>query len=294
MKDLQDIKKEMTDRFVSDSIVVDKYELVPGQDFDAQFSKVSIENILFDVIAYALWVFYNLLELYKSDINEVISESRIHTQKWFRAKALEYMHGYALNDSDKYDTTGLTDQEIASAKLIANAAPVKMRGFLRMKVVKMVANELAPLSPAELSSFGTYMNYVTDAGTYVVATSNEADDLKLTLDVYYDNLVMAGDGSRLDGTSSTPVLDAIHDYLKSLRFNGSFIESKLEKEIETVEGVTMVKVVGAWSKYGSYSYDSVNNPNVGVINEIRVADAGYMRLDEGNSIINFKVFSDYE
>src|SRR5690606_6414389 len=120
---------------------------------------------------------------------------------------------------------------IAAAKIIANAAPVKMQGYLRLKVVKRVGDELAPLAPAELTAFTTYMNYLTDAGTYVIPTTNTADDLKLTLNVYYNNLVLAGDGSRRDGTANTPVLDAIKDYLKSIRLNGSFIESKLEGEL---------------------------------------------------------------
>lgn len=290
-RELSEIKLQITDEWINNETIQERYELTPGQTFDQQFSKVSVENILFSVIAFAIWFFEKLIGQNQSEINEQIANSRIHTQKWYRQKALDFMYGYELGDLDTYDTTGLTDEQIAAAKIIANAAPVKMQGSLRLKVVKRVGGELAPLSPAELNAFESYMNSVTDAGTYVIPTTNVADDLKLTLDIYYNDQILAGDGSRLDGTANTPVLDAIKEYLKSLRFNGAFIGTKLQDEIQTVQGVNMVKIVGAWSKYGLYDYDTTINPNAGSINEVRVADAGYMKLDEANTEINFIAFN---
>lgn len=291
-RELSEIKQQITDEWINNETIQEKYTLVPGQTFEQQFSKVSVENILFSVLAFAIWMFEKLIDQNQSEINEQIANSRIHTQKWYRQKALEFMFGYELGDLDKYDTTDLTDEQIAAAKIIANAAPVKMQGYLRMKVVKRVGDELAPLAPAELNAFESYMNYVTDGGTYVIPTTNIADDLKLTLDIYYNDQILAGDGSRLDGTANTPVLDAIKDYLKSLRFNGAFIGTKLQDEIQAVQGVNMVKIVHAASKYGLYDYETTINPNAGQINEVRVADAGYMKLDEANTIINFIPFAD--
>jgi len=293
-RELNEIKLQITSEFIANTDVIAKYELTPGQTFEQQFSKISLENIIFNVFAFVMWWFEKLIDQNRTEINEQIARTRVHNLKWYRQKALDFMFGYDLSDSDQYDTSGLTEEQINSARIIANAAPVKMQGHLRMKVVKKVGEELNPLTPTELNAFVSYMNYVTDAGTYVIPTTNVADDLKLTINVYYNDLILGADGSRLDGTSLNPVLKAIKDYLKSIRFNGSFIESNLEKEIEIVEGVNMVKVVGAWSKYGTYTYESTDNNNVGKIEEIRVADAGYMKLDEQNTIINFIAFSDYE
>ncbi|MDM1045864.1 hypothetical protein HX004_13985 [Myroides sp. 1354] len=293
-RELATIKLEMTDRFITDPTVVEIYEIDQSKTFEQQFSKVSLENILFNIVAFAIWVFEKLLTQHQKEIDDTIASSRIHTQKWYREKALAFMFGKQLNDSDVYDTSDMTEQEIVEAKIIANAAPVKMQGYLRMKVVKSLGDELGPLSTTELTAFESYMNYVTDAGTYVIPTSNQADDLKLHLDVYYDPMILAQDGSRLDGTSETPTLDVINSYLKSLRFNGAFVETKLMDEIQSVHGVTMVKIVGAWSKYGSYDYESTINPNAGKINEVRIADAGYMKLDQDNTTINYIAFSDYD
>ena len=257
-------------------------------------SKSAVWRNMVHIFAYCIHFFERLLDQNKTEVDQQIAKSRIHNQKWYREKALAFMFGKQLNDSDIYDTSDMTEQEIAEAKIIANAAPVKMQGYLRMKVVKSLGDELGPLSTTELTAFESYMNYVTDAGTYVVPTSNQADDLKLQLDVYYDPMILAQDGSRLDGTIQTPTLDVINSYLKSLRFNGAFVETKLMDEIQSVHGVTMVKIVGAWSKYGSYDYDSTINPNAGKINEVRIADAGYMKLDQENTTINYIAFSDYD
>lgn len=293
-REIREIKKQMTDHYIANAAVSKTYNLDPVKTFEQQFSKVSIENMLFDTLAFAIWLFEKLLDQNKVDINEEIAKSRIHNQKWYREKALDFMFGRSLTESDRYDTTDLTEKEIQEAKIIANAAPVKMQGYLRMKVVKRKGEELHPLSPAELKAFESYMNRVTDAGTYVVPTTNAADDLKLHLDVYYNEMILAQDGSRLDGIVQKPVIDVINSYLKSLRFNGAFVETKLMDEIQKIEGVSMVKIVGAWSKYGFYGYESTENPNVGLINEVRIADAGYMKLDETNTVVNYKAFMDYE
>lgn len=293
-REIKEIKKQITENYITNATVVARYKLDPVKTFEQQFSKVSIENLLFDTIAFSIWFFEKILDKNRTDIAGEIAKSRIHNQKWYREKALAFMFGHTLLESDVYDFSNMKEEQIQQAKIIANAAPVKMQGYLRMKVVKRVGEELAPLSLTELNAFESYMNTVTDAGTYVIPTTNVADDLKLHLDIYYNEMILAQDGSYLDGTAQTPVLDCINEYLKSLRFNGAFVETKLMDEIQTIKGISMVKIVGAWSKYGTYSYDSINNPNTGLINEIRIADAGYMKLDESKMNINYIAFTDYE
>lgn len=48
---ITEIKKSMTDRFMSDATILERYGLKAGDSFDAKFSKVSIENILFFTVA---------------------------------------------------------------------------------------------------------------------------------------------------------------------------------------------------------------------------------------------------
>lgn len=283
MRSTEEIKNSMTTEFVSNETIVDKYELDPNKTFDQQFSKVSLENILFDVVAFAIFYIEKLFDLFRKEVDADIAKSRVHTQKWYREKALDFMYGYTLNESDVYDTEALSEEQIKKAKIIANAAAQKEttggRGILRLKVVKLKGDNLFPLDAKELNAFTAYMNLVSDAGTYVLPTSDIGDDLKLELDLYYDPLVLDPTGARLDGTSQSPVTDAITKYLKSIEFNGEFIKSELSDVIKRVEGIRYVSIKQAYTKYANYSYDTTDVSNAGVVDEIRKPDSGYLVLD---------------
>lgn len=44
---IAEIKKQITDHFISDPTIVQKYKLQTDKTFDDQFSTVSLENIIF-------------------------------------------------------------------------------------------------------------------------------------------------------------------------------------------------------------------------------------------------------
>lgn len=260
-------------------------------------SKLSIWRNAVYSFAVAVWHLERLWDIFKQETETRIAETRPHTMDWYRQMGLNYLHGVPLvPGTDYYDTSGLTAEQIAQAKIIANAACIKEilygAGRLRFKVVKLVNGEYVPLNNDELTGFTTYMNEVSDAGTLVVCTTGPADMLRIELDVYYNPTVLNSYGQRLDGTDATPVQSAIKNYLKSLRFNGSFIKTKLVNELEAVEGVFYPEIKNAWSKYGAYGYDTTGVANVGLIDVIRIADAGHMMLDEDLLNINWIPYSE--
>ena len=151
---------------------------------------------------------------------------------------------------------------------------------------------LAEASNAVKIGFTTYMNRIADAGTTVIPTTASHDDLKLELDIYYDPTILNNQGKRLDGANDTPVIDAINNYLTGIEFNGKFISTKQTDVLQKVEGIVLPVIKKAWSKYGSHNYTDTDIQRVGLINEIRIADAGYMRLDEEATIINYIAYTD--
>ena len=262
-------------------------------------SKASIWRKWVFIFAFSISVLEQYWDIFKIEIETLIAQSRIHTPKWYREKALAFLYGIPLvQDKDYYNTSGMTSTEIANAKIISNAASVRViqngYGTLRMKVVRTVAGEYAPLLPEQLTALNVYFNeHVADAGTLVFPTTGNADLLKLKLDVYYDPLILSADGSRLDGTELTPVINRITNFLKSIDFeNGKLVLSELEKAIAKVPGINYPVVKEAYSKYGTYEYTTIGVQNVGLINEIRVADAGYMRLDLDELLINYIPYSE--
>ena len=48
---INDIKKQMTDAFMADDAVRESYGFVEGDTFNGKFSSVSIESIIFYIIA---------------------------------------------------------------------------------------------------------------------------------------------------------------------------------------------------------------------------------------------------
>ena len=254
-------------------------------------SKVSIWRMWVYVIAVCIWALEKLFDVFKTEVSETVASSRIHTKSWYRDLALAYQHGFTLNGT-VYDNTGYTDAQILASKIITHASVLRYvingRGVLRVKTATESAGELVPLTTEQLAGFTSYMNKVADAGTTIIATSGTHDDYKVELDVYYDPTILDNQGRRLDGLNNAPVIDSINIYLKGIDFDGGrYFGTKLTDSLQGVNGVVLPVIKNAWSKYGSYAYTTTDVPNVGIINEIRTPDAGYLRLDEDNSVINY-------
>jgi len=249
------------------------------------------------VFSFAHYVMQQIWEVFREEVNAEIEASRSHNKQWYREKALNYLFGVPLiTDTDNFDTTGLTDAQIATAKIVANCAHLRVVinnvVYLRLKLVGISGDDYTALTAAQVTAINAYFNeHCADAGTYIMATSGNADKLKIETDIYFDPLIIGADGKRLDGTDDEPILNGIKNYLKSIDFNGRYITTKLTDSLQSVEGIILPVVKNSWSKYGAYQYTDTA-VNVGIINEMRVADAGYMELDETETIINYIAYTD--
>lgn len=232
-------------------------------------STVAIWRLWTYVVAVCMWTLEKLFDSHKVEVAALIAAEKPHTAKWYVTMAKKYQHGDSLPDgSDVYDPVS-TDETVL---IISHAAAVELYNLLRIKVAKNTGGTLEALSSPELAGFAAYMHRVKDAGVRLQLTSGDPDDLKLELTVYYDPLVLDNTGARLDGTSSTPVKDAINNYLQNMPFNGLFVLNKLINAIEETEGVRIGTVVSAEANYGATPYVPITVEYV--------PDAGYMTLNE--------------
>lgn len=238
------------------------------------------------VVATVIATLDNLWDLVLSLIDAKIATLKPHSLKWYRQLALNFQYGQnTIPETDQYANTGLTDTQIAAQKIIAQAAVTKVSGKLRMKVVKLVNGKYAKLSPTEMTAFTAYIDKQGDAGVDVLPYSFDADNLKLTLDVWFDPLILLPNGSRIDGTSATPVPDAINTYLDNLDFDGQYANTLLVEALRAVDGVVFPVVKLAQSQYGFYPYTQID--------EIYNPDAGYLYLDPANLTINYRQYVQY-
>lgn len=274
----------MTDVFITNTNIINAYNLQAGKTFEEEFSTASIESILFYAFAFGLWLHEKIFDLHKSEVTDIINNMKPHSLLWYANKAKDFQNGDALVvDSDVYDNTGKTDEQIEISKIVDHAAVVEQQRGLRIKIATDTGADLGPLTGGQLASFQAYMARIKDAGVKLLITTAVPDALKLTLLIKYDPLVLDSTGKRIDGTIAEPVQDAVKNYLKNLPFNGKLELVKLVDELQEVGGVVAPYITEASARYGILPFtsfpDQVYNP-----------DAGYLRIYDAvnDLLINFE------
>lgn len=243
-----DIKLEMTTSFMANETLATAYGFVPGAVFENEFSKVSFENILFDIIAYTIYVLEQLFDTHKKEVDDIIEQKMPHRASWYRFKAKEFQNGFALiTDSDKYNNTGFTNQQIEDSKIIKYAAVTQSAGQLLIKIAAESDGVLEPITPLQKRSFDAYIAEIADCGVKYIVINNLPDILLLTLVIYRDPLVLNADGLSIL-TGKKPVEDAILEYLKELPFNGELVLAHLVDKLQKVEGVKIPHIINAETK----------------------------------------------
>lgn len=219
------------------------------------------------VVAVAIAIHEAIFDAHKAEVTSLIEAQRVHTKKWYITMAKAFQYGDTLlPDSDTYATINQDNM------VVDEAAAVEVGSVLRIKVAKKTAGALGPLTSDERSALAIYMDRIKDAGVHLSITTQAGDTLKLIVEISYDALVLNSNGERIDGSSTTPVLDAVKAYLLSLPFNGLLVLNRLIRAVEEVEGVVICKVIVAESLYGGGGY-------VAFTKEV-LPDAGYLTLNE--------------
>lgn len=223
-------------------------------------SSTAIWRLITRVVAFAIAVLENLWDTYRDDVDSSLLLLKPHTARWYAEKARAFQYGFSLVDGeDYYDNTGIDPDTVAASQVVAQAAVVDQNGQLVIKANREISGDLEPLSVAQFDAFEGYMGQIKDAGIKVQILSFQADKLKLEIDVYYDPLVIGPDGARLDGTSTTPVKDAIQVFLRALPFDGEFVKAHLIDAIQAVDGVFVPEPRSCQAtRFDSASFSSVD------------------------------------
>lgn len=233
-----------------------------------------------------------LIEEATARMEVLIASQRVHKISWYQEQALRFQYGMATDANGYYNNTGLDDDAIAAMRVFKYAAITRtvQQGaiILRCKVAgDDGSGNLVQNSQAEIAAGQAFMTDNSDAGTNLILTSGAGDDLKVTIDVYFDPQVLDSEGKRLDGTNDTPVLQATQAFLKEIEFNDTYVKTFHTDAIQRVNGVRIPVIKYAASKYGVNGYDTDTVENAGVIDQLRVADSGYFKLDLEATVINY-------
>ena len=241
---VEEIKKDMTAEFMKMEAVKSRYGLDGSKSFADCFSMASLENIIFYVFAVAVWALEKLFDLHRADVDARIEQLEPHTLRWYVSKAKAYMQGQKLvTDCDYYDTEGMTEQDIAAAKVVKYAVATESNTVVYIKVAREVDGNPAALTAGQLEGLTSYMNEIKDAGVSVQLRNEPADQMQIALLIYYDPTLLAidanGNGSQ---NGKDPVRETTKQVIENLPFNGMFRKSDLMAALQALPCVEVADI----------------------------------------------------
>lgn len=245
---IEEIKADMTANFVKQRAVISAYGLDGKKTFDQQFSRVSIENILFYVFATALWTLEKLFDLHRSEVEERIEQLEPHTLRWYVNKTKAFMYGHKLvPDTDYYDTSNVPDADIEAAKVVKYAVASESNTVVYIKVAGEKEGKPSLLTDSQVAALRSYMNTIKDAGVSVQIRNEQADLMRISLVVYYDPTLLSADGTSLS-SNGKPVDDTVKSVITNLPFNGMYRNTDLLAALQALPGVEVVDIAGVQVK----------------------------------------------
>ncbi|WP_346236162.1 hypothetical protein ABDK00_016855 [Niabella insulamsoli] len=286
-----EIKKQMTDLFIQNESVQLAYGLDVNKTFDQEFSAASIENILFEIFSFCGWWIESILDLFRADVIDYRTNQSPFTTRAIVRLAKGYLHGYTLDgETDKYDTSALTPEEIEAASIIMHASCSQAldgfgKPYLRLKMASETDGDLRQLTEGEMTGFTAYLDVVQPAGVKIVKESNVPDRIRMGWKIYYDPLIINATGDRIDGSATDVARAAIKEYLTQIVFNGTYAPQNHEVFVKQIEGISLCPIQYVQTKYALFEWVTVI--------DVATPDAGYYRfLDDSDLVIEYISFNE--
>ena len=248
----------MTDRFMADSAVREKYGFTASDTFDGKFSKVSIEGLLFYVVAFGIWVLEKLFDTHKEEVSTMLADLTPHTTRWYRNRVLSMVPNGQEEPPVKY-------------------CSVDDRGAkLKIKVAKGDPGNRSPLESEDVLALETWMANEKDAGLKIDIVNLRGDVMTANLTVWYNPLELVPMGN--------PVKDALKAYVSNLDFDGLLTRNAIVDELREVPGVEIVRIdqlkVKAWAEQSWHDFGDQEQ-----------AKSGYWTVADENVNVVYKPYN---
>ncbi|MCM1311187.1 MAG: hypothetical protein NC301_09250 [Bacteroides sp.] len=294
---IAEIKAQIAEAFISQDAIRAGYGLQSKQPFEKVFSPVSVESLMFYVVASCVWLVEKMFDNHKEEVDARIEALRPHTLRWYVSKTLAYMKDKDLVmtngvvSADHYDTTGMTDAEIEAAQIVKYAVATEDNTHVTIKVATRGNNgQPKPLDEKDVAGLKYYLSQIKDAGVAVRVRNDPADDMRVELLVLYDPAVLTAEQVvEADGTVTAPdangyskikltkggtdvIEKAVSDVISKLPFNGEYRNSDLMAVLQSIEGVRVADIVNVEVAVGGS----------GVYSKV----LGYRRPDSGYYSLN--------
>ena len=235
-RSISEIKRTMTDAFMQDEAIREAYDLSQDKTrFADCFSAVSLENLLFYIVAACHYVLESIFEKFTQDVEQKISRAVVASIPWYFDKAKAFQYGDALVLNPR--TFGYEYAKVDTSKQRVKYVAVRDRGAsIEMLVSEEQNGKPTPLSDDVLTAFKHYINAIKIAGVVINVRTRKADELSIAVKVVVDPLKINRQG--VDIASSEKVVEhAIENYLAGIVYGGTFNKTKLVDAVQRVDGV---------------------------------------------------------
>ena len=242
-------------------------------NFDDVFSAVSLENLILSNVAYTIHLHETSQEAWLVDVENTALATRYGTKQWWYAQTLLFQ----LGDTTEVLENGSVGYSVINEELriVKFAAVTESGRTINIKVAKGEIGAMEPLTTAEVVQLKAYLGDIKPLGIRVVASSAAADELKLSLNIYYD-------GEKTRDEIESDIKTAINEYFAGVQFAGTIYKNRLVDAIQKVDGITDVEIVSMSAKSANANvYTSTGrtyNP-----------EAGYVNLSAENLTINLNI-----
>lgn len=274
---IAEIKDGIAGDFMRNEDVARAYGFEAGDSFTAHFSKASVESVLFYIFACAAWVVESLFDEHRREVSSCIEEIMPHRPKWYRDKVLGFMKNKVLiADTDRYDTEGMSEDDIAAAKVVKHAVAVENNdaSILTIKVAGENGGVRQRLDEETETQLAAYIAEFKDAGVRINLVNIDADTFNCEVDIFYDPMLLPEE-------VESACRETVRAYIENLPFNGEYTNMALVNELQKVEGVKIVEFRGATTS-------ASEETTVVSINARHVPVAGYFKA--GTITINRHVY----
>lgn len=260
-RSISEIKARIAEAFISQDAVRTAYGLKEGQSFDKAFSPVSLESLMFYVVASCIWLLEQLFDKHREEVDVRIEALRPHTLRWYVSKTLAYMRGKDLIMADGvvvadyYNTEGMTQEEIEKAQVVKYAVATEDNTQVFIKVAGRGNNgQPTQLKEDELEGLKGYLSQIKDAGVSIKVLNEPADNMRMELVVLYDPAILTAqihapaDASgyseiTLYRDGKDVIAEAVSGVISKLPFNGEYRNSDLMAALQSIEGVKVADIV---------------------------------------------------
>lgn len=255
---IEEIKTDITSAFMADPTVQERYGFAVGTEFKSYFSTVSIENILFYIIASAIYLVEQISYTNVAAVQTMIDKERGHTCAWYQRMVSDFLQGEGVSfnpDTNRWNTGNLTESEIDDAHIVKACAvsegeiTIGENNYYGVVIKVATAdadNKFTVLSTQQYNALLNYINKFKDAGVAVMLVNQLGDILQFNITLWIDYSKI------YDAATASAITDAISAYLRQLPFNGELTMAGLTQAIMAVDGVELAQITQA----EAYTYSS--------------------------------------